>query len=671
MMRDQFNTQSLGKPLNMMVKEARILMVGAGGIGCELLKNLVLAGFGEIHIVDLDTIDLSNLNRQFLFRHEHIKKPKALVAKYAAHKFNPKVKLEAHHANIKDAQFNVDWFKGFTTVFNALDNLEARRHVNKMCLAADIPLVESGTTGFNGQVQVIKKGKTACYDCTTKETPKSFPVCTIRSTPSQPIHCIVWGKSYLLSEVFGTSEDESTEMDHSEDSENAKEIEKLRLESQALKMIKESVGTDAFPQLLFDKVYKDDIVRLRSMEDMWKSRRPPEALDYATLNSEAGSDEARKQAVLKDDQRVWNLHENLIVFKDSLERLSKRLQELKATSNGAGSAEPIITFDKDDEDTLDFVTASANLRSIVFGIECKSRFDIKQMAGNIIPAIATTNAIVAGLCVLQSFKVLRDDYSGSKEIFLSPFAPERLLSSDKFREPNPDCPVCSVAQTRLLVDMSRATLSDLVEGFLKLQLGYGEELVVNNESGLLYDVEETENLDKKLSELGIKGDTFLTVIDEDDENPKGPRSLQYSSPSPDNHNSDTTMEDTPIKSLDIHPRSSTHTPLLTGTLPAPVDPESPIPRRKKPVPEPTAPVSTNGNATHTNGHAKPPSADVFQNGSANGFKKRSASDALGDNASSTSKRSKTLSGSGDANAAEDGIIVLDDANDGAIMIDDD
>lgn len=55
-------------------------MVGAGGIGCELLKNLVLAGFGEIHIVDLDTIDLSNLNRQFLFRHEHIKKSKALVS---------------------------------------------------------------------------------------------------------------------------------------------------------------------------------------------------------------------------------------------------------------------------------------------------------------------------------------------------------------------------------------------------------------------------------------------------------------------------------------------------------------------------------------------------------------------------------------------------------------
>ena len=65
------------------LEQARILMVGAGGIGCELLKNLVLTGFGEIHIVDLDTIDLSNLNRQFLFRHKHIKKSKAMVSKTA------------------------------------------------------------------------------------------------------------------------------------------------------------------------------------------------------------------------------------------------------------------------------------------------------------------------------------------------------------------------------------------------------------------------------------------------------------------------------------------------------------------------------------------------------------------------------------------------------------
>jgi ubiquitin-like 1-activating enzyme E1 B len=77
--RDLYVTQSLGHGLAQKIKDAKVLMVGAGGIGCELLKNLVLTGFGEIHIVDLDTIDLSNLNRQFLFRQEHIKKSKALV----------------------------------------------------------------------------------------------------------------------------------------------------------------------------------------------------------------------------------------------------------------------------------------------------------------------------------------------------------------------------------------------------------------------------------------------------------------------------------------------------------------------------------------------------------------------------------------------------------------
>lgn len=79
------------------------------------------------------------------------------VAKETAAKFNPHIKLEAHHANIKDPQFNIGWFEGFNLVFNALDNLDARRHVNRMCLAANVPLIESGTTGFNGQVQVIQK----------------------------------------------------------------------------------------------------------------------------------------------------------------------------------------------------------------------------------------------------------------------------------------------------------------------------------------------------------------------------------------------------------------------------------------------------------------------------------------------------------------------------------
>ncbi|KAK4204740.1 putative ubiquitin-activating enzyme E1-like protein [Triangularia verruculosa] len=491
-------------------KSSRVLMVGAGGIGCELLKNLVLTGFGETHIVDLDTIDLSNLNRQFLFRQEHIKKSKALVAAEAAQKFNPNVKIVPYHANIKDPRFNVEWFSSFRIVFNALDNLEARRHVNKMCLAADVPLIESGTTGFNGQVQVIKKGVTACYDCTPKDTPKSFPVCTIRSTPSQPIHCIVWGKSYLLNEIFGTSEDESA-FDHSIDADNAKEIEELKRESEALRKIRESVGTPEFNEALFQKVFHTDIVRLRSMEDMWKSRKPPEPLDYKALMEKAST--LDKEAVIQDQQKIWTLEENLIVFNDGLDRLSKRVLESKAAGQDA-----VITFDKDDEDTLDFVAASANIRSTLFGIDRKSKFDTKQMAGNIIPAIATTNAIAAGLCVLEAFKVIKGQYSQAKEVFLTPFAPARLLGTDKSREPNPDCPVCGSFQVRARVDFSKATLNDFVEDFIKEELGYGEkEFAISTEVGIIYDPDETDNLEKKLSELSIKPDSFLTVTDEDNE----------------------------------------------------------------------------------------------------------------------------------------------------------
>jgi ubiquitin-like 1-activating enzyme E1 B len=96
----------------------------------------------------------------------------------------------------------------------------------------------------------------------------------------------------------------------------AKEIEKLKQESQALKKIREAMGSESFPQLLFDKVYKDDITRLRSMEEMWKTRRPPEAISYDSVMKEARDISAAKDTILKDGQRVWSLQENVIVFKD-------------------------------------------------------------------------------------------------------------------------------------------------------------------------------------------------------------------------------------------------------------------------------------------------------------------------------------------------------------------
>lgn len=314
------------------------------------------------------------------------------------------------------------------------------------------------------------------------------------------------------------SEDETPELDTTTDEDNAEEIENLRREAQALKRIRESMGSDSFAKEVFEKVFKEDIERLRGMEDMWKTRKPPQPLEYDALQQEATTINTTTSA----DQQVWPLVGNFAVFSDSLGRLSRRLQDEQAAAMKNGSSKPIITFDKDDEDTLDFVTASANLRSAVFGIETKSKFDVKQMAGNIIPAIATTNAMTAGLCVLQAFKVMRGNYFGAKSakmVYLERGGP-RAMNSESLRPPNPGCAACGIATSRLEVDPTRATLNDLVEDVLRLELGYGEELTINNEVGTVYDPDLDDNLDKKFDDLGIKDESFLTVIDDDEENPR-------------------------------------------------------------------------------------------------------------------------------------------------------
>lgn len=103
--------------------------------------------------VDMDTIEISNLNRQFLFRKRHVGKSKAEIAAEAVRSFCPEAKIVTLQNNVKESMFDMAFIKSFSIVLNGLDNDEARRHVNRLCLAADVPLVESGTTGYKGQVR--------------------------------------------------------------------------------------------------------------------------------------------------------------------------------------------------------------------------------------------------------------------------------------------------------------------------------------------------------------------------------------------------------------------------------------------------------------------------------------------------------------------------------------
>ncbi|CAG8466205.1 2807_t:CDS:2 [Paraglomus brasilianum] len=187
---------------NTLLPQCKVLVIGAGGLGCEILKNLALSGFKDIHVIDMDTIDVSNLNRQFLFRPSDVGRPKAIVAAEFVKNRVAGVVVTPYHGKIQDK--DDDYYKQFQIVICGLDSVEARRWMNATIvnlsqeLGEAIPIIDGGTEGFKGQARVIIPTVTSCYECSLDmlNKPTTFPICTIANTPRLPEHCIEW--AYVL-----------------------------------------------------------------------------------------------------------------------------------------------------------------------------------------------------------------------------------------------------------------------------------------------------------------------------------------------------------------------------------------------------------------------------------------------------------------------------------------
>uniref|UniRef100_A0A7N6B2B2 SUMO-activating enzyme subunit 2 n=1 Tax=Anabas testudineus TaxID=64144 RepID=A0A7N6B2B2_ANATE len=497
---------------------SKVLVVGAGGIGCELLKNLVLTGFKNIEVIDLDTIDVSNLNRQFLFQKKHVGKSKAQVAKESALQFCPSANITAYHDSIMNPDYNVEFFRKFVLVMNALDNRAARNHVNRMCLAADIPLIESGTAGYLGQVTVIKKGMTECYECQPKPTQKTFPGCTIRNTPSEPIHCIVWAK-YLFNQLFGEEDADQEVSPDTADPEAAWNPEETAARATAsekdgdIKRIStkewaRSTGYD--PIKLFNKLFKDDIMYLLTMDKLWKKRKAPIPLDWQQLENNSS---VHTPGLGLKDQQVLGVWGYCKLFQQSVETLRSQLQE-----KGEGAE---LVWDKDDPPAMDFVTSAANLRMHIFSMNMKSRFDVKSMAGNIIPAIATTNAVIAGLIVLEGLKILSGELESCRTIFLNkcPNLRKKLLVPCVLDPPSANCYVCaSKPEVTVKLNVHKTAVLTLQDRILKERFGMvAPDVQIEDGKGtILISSEEGEteaNNSKFLGDFGIRNGSRLQADD--------------------------------------------------------------------------------------------------------------------------------------------------------------
>lgn len=209
---------SSGEILDYLLNECKLLIVGAGGLGCELLKDLALMGFRDIQIIDMDTIELSNLNRQFLFHTKDIGRSKAEVAAEFINTIVPDCQVIAHHNKIED--FDSDFYNKFNIVICGLDSIDARRWINKTMVdllrfdehgnldkTSIIPLIDAGTEGLKGNSRVILPGLTACIECNLDlyPPPINYPLCTIANRPRLPEHCIEYVRLLLWprEEPFG------------------------------------------------------------------------------------------------------------------------------------------------------------------------------------------------------------------------------------------------------------------------------------------------------------------------------------------------------------------------------------------------------------------------------------------------------------------------------------
>jgi len=346
-----------------------------------------------------------------------------------------------------------------------------------MCMAAQRPLIESGTNGYNGNVTPIIRGQTPCYECTPKVEGKTYPICTIRSTPSKIVHCVVWAKA-LYELLFGPYD----EFNYLHDM--RKSMESVN--------ITEKSASDKW----FEKLFEKDVIELEKMT-------PPEKL--------------------KTMPKMKPLIKTLAEINEFYTKFTQSFAKLAAVGSPVG-------FDKDNENAMIFVYAASNLRAINFGILAETEFKIKEIAGNIIAAISSTNAAVAAMQVIEAVKFLLQNKEKGKipqnirNVFVSNVRTNLVNSANAIEPPNPKCLVCGKERkiVKIEADLAKLTLGTFIEKFVKKELGMTEPSA-ECKGGLLYEAGEgleedeleryKERLLKTMKDNGVGEKDVMTFED--------------------------------------------------------------------------------------------------------------------------------------------------------------
>jgi ubiquitin-activating enzyme E1 len=220
--RRRFDGQAavFGRSFQNKLGQLRYFLVGAGALGCETLKNLALMGVsceakngGKLYVTDMDAIETSNLNRQFLFRERHIGKLKSETAAAVVKEINPDLNIEALKIKVSPETENVlddKFWNSLDGVINCLDNIPARLYVDSQCVFYGKPLLESGTLGTKCNTLPIVPNLTESYGSDpVRDESDDIPACTLHAYPNLIEHTLAWAREALFEKEFHSDPNEA------------------------------------------------------------------------------------------------------------------------------------------------------------------------------------------------------------------------------------------------------------------------------------------------------------------------------------------------------------------------------------------------------------------------------------------------------------------------------